>query len=183
MMEIQPYKKVHGSAFQNNYLNATRPVANLSNRSRTNVVSLTSWCERNFKKLPSQKIVYASTPIYEGSNFTWGEATKNCRRELVDLYIDGVFILSALQIEARIISTAKSLDEVRSLLGGRPLLVNSWYRPPAENRRVGGSLYSRHQYGDAVDIRSDYLSPRSIFGKLKSHVGGLGKYRSFVHID
>ena len=134
-------------------------------------------------KLPSQKIVYASTPIYEGSNFTWGEATKNCTREIEDLIIDGVFILSALQIEARIVSTAKSLDEVRCMLGGRPLLVNSWYRPPVENKRVGGSKYSRHQYGDAVDIRSYYLKPREIFGKLKRHVGGLGKYRSFVHID
>lgn len=133
--------------------------------------------------LPSGSTVYASTPIYEGSNFTWGEATKNCRRELEDLYIDGVFILSALQIESNIISTAKSLDEVRSHLGGRPLWVNSWYRHSAINKRVGGSKHSRHQYGDAVDIRSDYFSPRQIFSKLRWHAGGLGRYNSFVHID
>lgn len=134
-------------------------------------------------KLPSGNIVYASTPIYPGSNFTWGEATKNCRRELENLTINGIHILSAIQIEAQIVRAARELDAVRESLGGRPLHVNSWYRPPAINRRVGGSKYSRHQYGDAVDIRSNYLTPNAIFAKLRHHQGGLSRYYSFVHID
>ena len=80
-------------------------------------------------KLPSGELVYNSTPIYPGSNFTWGEATKNCTRHIQDLIIDGILIKTALQIEATIDLTARSLDEVREQLGSRPIHVNSWYRP------------------------------------------------------
>jgi hypothetical protein len=43
------------------------------------------------------------------------------------------------------------LENVYGDLGG--LQVNSGYRSPAYNRKVGGATHSRHQYGDAVDIR------------------------------
>lgn len=134
-------------------------------------------------KLPSSKLVYSSTPIYSGSNFTWGEATKNCTRHIQDLIIDGILIKSAIQIEATIVDTARKLDELRYSLGKRPIHVNSWYRPTHINSRVGGSKFSRHQFGDAVDIRSDYLSAKKIFNQLADHVGGLSAYYSFVHID
>ena len=134
-------------------------------------------------KLPSEKLIYSSTPIYPGSNFTWGEATKNRARHLQDLVIDGILVCTATQIETNIIETAKKLDRIRKILGNKPIHVNSWYRPSHINFRVGGSKHSRHQYGDAVDIRSDYFSPFEIFSKLQDHQGGLGKYHSFVHID
>ncbi|MGB5713538.1 MAG: D-Ala-D-Ala carboxypeptidase family metallohydrolase [Waterburya sp.] len=66
----------------------------------------------------------------------------------------------------------------------RPICVNSWYRPYHINARVGGSQWSRHQYGDGADIRSNYLPASKIYRLLRdSHSGGLGKYYSFVHID
>ena len=43
------------------------------------------------------------------------------------------------------------LQNIYSDLNG--LQVNSGYRSPAYNRSVGGATHSRHQYGDAVDIR------------------------------
>lgn len=123
-------------------------------------------------------------PIYTGSNFTWGEVTKDCQRPLQDLIIDNSLVLSSIDIEQKIINTAIKLDGVRELLGDRPLHVTSWYRPTHINQRVGGSKWSRHQFGDAVDIRSDYLKPIQIYSKLRDiHQGGLGKYWSFVHID
>jgi uncharacterized protein YcbK (DUF882 family) len=134
-------------------------------------------------KLPSGKFVYSSTPIYPGSNFTWGEVTKNCTRHIQDLIIDNVFIKSALQIEITIIETAKKLDQIREQFGSRPIYVNSWYRPSHINTRVGGSKFSRHQFGDAVDIRSNYLSPSEVKDRLNDHVGGLSSYYGFVHID
>lgn len=134
-------------------------------------------------KLPSEKFVYSSTPIYPGSNFTWGEVTKNCTRYVQELIINGILVCSAEQIENNIIKTAVALDRVREILGNKPLYVNSWYRPSHINSRVGGSKHSRHQYGDAVDIRSNYLSPKQIADKLSNHPGGLGKYYGFVHID
>lgn len=66
--------------------------------------------------LPSNKEVSNSTPIYPGSNFTWGETTKDCTRYLKDLVIDGKLITTANEIEQSIIETAKELDQVRSLL-------------------------------------------------------------------
>lgn len=136
-------------------------------------------------KLPSGKVVSKDTPIYVGSNFTWGEATKNCTRPIQALVIDGKLIKSAIAIEQKIVTTAKELDIYRSHLGGRPLWINSWYRPSHINRRVGGAKYSRHLYGDAVDLRSDYLSAHQIFKMLdKLHLsGGLGGYYSFCHVD
>lgn len=43
------------------------------------------------------------------------------------------------------------LDNIYNDLSG--LQVNSGYRSPAYNQSVGGATHSRHQYGDAVDIR------------------------------
>lgn len=137
-------------------------------------------------RLPSGDIVEIHTPVYPGSNFTWGEVTKNFRRPLEDLIIDGQLLCNAQEIEKRIISTAKHLDEARALLGGHPLKVNSWYRPSKENARVGGAKYSRHLFGDGVDICSNYIQARKMYKKLnKWHgvTGGLGSYYSFVHID
>lgn len=135
--------------------------------------------------LPSKKRVSISTPIYPGSHFSWGEATDNCSRPLQDLIINNKLRMSAGQIEQNIIATATQLDEMRMLLGNRPLKVNSWYRPQHINHRVGGAKNSRHLFGDAVDISSDYLAPSTIYKMLdKIHMhGGLGRYYSFVHID
>lgn len=135
-------------------------------------------------QLPDGSIVRSNTPIYLGSNFSWGEATKNCSRPPQDLIIDNKLILSSGQVQQNIVKTARALDRVRKLLGSRPLLVNSWYRPSHINKRVGGARWSRHQYGDAVDIRSNYVSPSQIYRMLRDvHIGGLGRYYSFVHID
>lgn len=136
-------------------------------------------------KLPSGREVSVKTPIYPNANFTWGEATKNCSRIPQDLYINGKLIILAIDIEKNIVSTAHQLEQIRTLMGNHPIWINSWYRPSKVNRRVGGSSWSRHQYGDAVDIRSDYYSPQAIYRFLdKLHVkGGMGRYYSFVHLD
>lgn len=134
--------------------------------------------------LPSQKEVTRHTPIYPGSNFTWGEATHNLTRPLQDLIIDSKLICHAGQIELNIVQQAKNLDRIRELLGNRPLIVNSWYRPSHINVRVGGSKYSKHLYGLATDIRSNYLSAHKIYQLLdRVWHGGLGRYYSFVHVD
>ena len=130
--------------------------------------------------------VNKDTPIYTGSNFTWGEATKDLIRPIQDLVINGKLVCSADLIEQKIIATAKYLDEVRARLGGHPILVNSWYRPAHINKRVGGSLWSRHQFGDAVDICSHYVHPHKVYKQLEAwhgNKGGLGRYYSFTHID
>ncbi len=95
-------------------------------------------------QLPSGKNVYSSTPIYPDSNFTWGEATDNCNRQIENLIIDNRLILAALAIENKIVQTAKNMDKYRKELGDKPITVSSWYRPTHINSFVGGSKWSRH---------------------------------------
>ena len=45
-------------------------------------------------------------------------------------------------------------QELRDAWGG-PLILSSTFRSPEYNDAIGGARYSRHQYGDAVDIRAD----------------------------
>lgn len=135
-------------------------------------------------KLPSGRSVSIDTPIYLDSHFTWGEATKNCTRIPRDLYINGSLCATAIAIENRIINIAKRLDKLRTNLGNRPILVTSWYRPSSVNRSVGGAIWSRHLFGDAVDIKSLYFSPLEIYKLAEpNHDGGIGCYSTFVHID
>jgi len=49
---------------------------------------------------------------------------------------------------------AKHLQLIRSGLG-RPLVVNSAFRTPEHNQAVGGATFSRHVYGDGVDVDVD----------------------------
>lgn len=51
------------------------------------------------------------------------------------------------------------LEEVRAMLGHCPIQVNSGYRSPDVNRRVGGASNSAHIEGRAADI-----VPRSALG-------------------
>lgn len=48
----------------------------------------------------------------------------------------------------------KVLDPLRESVG-RPIKVNSGYRGPALNRRIGGAGKSQHMEGKAADIQSD----------------------------
>lgn len=65
--------------------------------------------------------------------------------------------------------TARRMEEVRKLLGERPILVLSGYRSPAVNRAVGGSRNSAHLTGHAVDfICPAYGSPAQV-ARLLAH--------------
>lgn len=53
---------------------------------------------------------------------------------------------------ANLKTTAARMEEVRRLLGGKPIRVTSAYRNPAVNRAVGGVSNSDHALGWAVDF-------------------------------
>ena len=66
--------------------------------------------------------------------------------------------------------TIRRLDEIREGYG-KPIIINSGYRCPELNRKVGGVSSSFHQLGLAVDIRWDsclfeYLQQYCSFHKL-----------------
>lgn len=122
-------------------------------------------------------------PIYPGSNFTWAEATRNGTRIPVDTNFQGQ-IIPAARITANIIAIAKELDRLRAEFGNRPIHINSWYRPPAVNRGVGGARDSQHLLGWGVDIVIEGIKPREVYRRLaKTWRGGLGDSSIFTHLD
>lgn len=71
-----------------------------------------------------------------------------------------------------------------------PLHINSAYRSPAHNARVGGKKNSYHLKGLAADITAKHYTPKklaSIIEKLiaekKMKQGGIGIYIGFLHYD
>lgn len=77
------------------------------------------------------------------------------------------------------------LQELRVTLG-KPLIVNSAYRSPEHNRRVGGAKASKHLEGTAFDISMANHDPAAfIAAARKAGFKGIGTYprSNFVHID
>ena len=64
--------------------------------------------------------------------------------------------------------------------------INSGYRTPQYNARVGGVTYSQHCYGTAADIVVRGKTPAQVAAyarQLMPDWGGVGVYDSFCHID
>lgn len=77
------------------------------------------------------------------------------------------------------------LQELRDLLG-KPLMVNSAFRPHRYNRKIGGAASSKHLTGKAFDISMENHDPAQ-FEAAARQVGfkGFGFYKrnNFIHID
>ena len=57
---------------------------------------------------------------------------------------------------------AEFLETVKAALGGKPVMINSAYRGPAVNEKVGGSKSSQHMVGCAADIRIPGMNPDQV---------------------
>ena len=57
---------------------------------------------------------------------------------------------------------ANFLEEVKTVLGGRPVMVNSAFRSKQVNDAVGSRDSSQHRIGCAVDIRIPELTPDQV---------------------
>jgi hypothetical protein len=85
--------------------------------------------------------------------------------------------------------TANVMEQVRTILGDKPILVSSGYRSPAVNAAVGGSKSSAHMSGLAVDFSCPgFGTPKAICKKLEPHMKELGidqlihEFGSWVHL-
>ena len=68
----------------------------------------------------------------------------------------------------RLYTTAYKLEEVRKLLGDKPILISSGYRCIDLNRLLGSKDTSQHVRGEAVDfIAPTFGTPREIVEKIK----------------
>lgn len=79
-----------------------------------------------------------------------------------------------------------TLEEIRTACGNRAITIVSGYRTPEYNKKVGGASKSQHMYAKAADIRVDGLTPsevHKICDKIVGSRGGVGKYKTFTHVD
>ncbi|WP_127143319.1 YcbK family protein [Pelagibacterium montanilacus] len=82
----------------------------------------------------------------------------------------------------------EALDRLQALREkiGKPMIVNSAYRSPEHNRKVGGAPRSKHPEGHAYDISMANHDPVQ-FEKEANALGflGIGHYpnSNFMHID
>lgn len=88
-----------------------------------------------------------------------------------------------------VIELAKNLQILRDEIG-QPIHINSSYRPPDYNKRIGGAPKSQHLTASAADITAKSYTPKQLAavverlikaGKMKQ--GGLGIYAGFIHYD
>lgn len=81
------------------------------------------------------------------------------------------------------------IDKFAELQGetGQTFKINSGYRDPARNARVGGARKSQHTHGNAIDIDVSRLSKEdrvALIGKASSlGFTGIGVYENALHLD
>lgn len=90
--------------------------------------------------------------------------------------------------DGKLLVNEDALDRLQALRTrlGKPMIVNSAYRSPEHNKRVGGAPKSMHLEGRAFDISMANHDPAEFIQAARS-VGfaGFGTYprSNFVHID
>lgn len=84
---------------------------------------------------------------------------------------------------------ANNLQVLRDDIG-EPIHINSCYRPPDYNKKVGGKPASQHLTASAADCTAKGLTPKQLHGAIEKLInkgkmkqGGLGLYKGFVHYD
>lgn len=94
-----------------------------------------------------------------------------------------------LEVLRNLKKLAENLEIIRAEIG-KPIKINSGYRSPEHNARVGGVKDSMHLTGKASDITVKGMNSFELGkvierliqqGKIKE--GGLGIYPNFVHYD
>jgi hypothetical protein len=87
-------------------------------------------------------------------NFTLAELIHTDHRELEN-------VPNETEIQ-NLYRLAQFLEKVKSLLGDRPIMVNSAFRSKAVNDAVGSKDTSQHRLGCAADIRVPGMSPEDV---------------------
>lgn len=90
-----------------------------------------------------------------------------------------------------LVCLAQFLEEIREEFG-HPIVVNSGFRSPVINHKVGGVKNSRHLVGRAADIRPDYIPSNEyrwnfqrLVDVLKSHEDELSELlvkENYIHL-
>lgn len=131
------------------------------------------------------------------------ELSSDERQALLNLGPEGT---SAFQFNSSVINMGKSVSDAGDNDGfarvdpnvwvkltivarrmGKRFTINSGYRSPQYNRRIGGASRSMHMSGKAIDVSTSGWSTeeKAEFIRVVSQEGflGIGTYGSFIHID
>jgi hypothetical protein len=93
-------------------------------------------------------------------NFTLEELTHTDHRELDNEPNESE--------KANLVRLAVFLEQVKELLGGKPIMVNSAFRSKAVNDAVGSKDTSQHRIGCAADIRVPGVIPDEVVKSIIS---------------
>ena len=63
---------------------------------------------------------------------------------------------------ANLVRLAAFLEEVKTVLGGKPVMINSAFRSKVVNDAVGSKDTSQHRIGCAADIRVPSMTPDEV---------------------
>jgi putative chitinase len=63
---------------------------------------------------------------------------------------------------ANLVRLAAFLEEVKTVLGGKPIIINSAFRSEAVNNAVGSRNTSQHRIGCAADLRVPGVTPDEV---------------------
>lgn len=112
--------------------------------------------------------------------------TKNFNREEFDCR-DGTIVPDNLL--PNIQELADNLQVLRDDIG-EPIHVNSGYRTPAYNKKIGGAPDSQHKKAKAGDITAKSFTPKKLAARIEKLInagkmkqGGIGIYPGFTHYD
>ena len=112
-------------------------------------------------------------------HFTLEELTHTDHRELVNIPNEAEL--------ANIQRLAEFLERVKTLLGGKPIMVNSAFRSKAVNDAVGSKDTSQHRVGCAADIRVPGMTPdqvvRAVIGSDLGYDQVIREFDRWTHIS
>jgi|TARA_R100000081_G_C4784971_1_gene153929 uncharacterized protein YcbK (DUF882 family) len=110
-------------------------------------------------------------------NFSKSEFMSKCGREMPE------------EVYHNVVKVANQLQYLRDYLN-KPIRVNSAYRSPEHNAKVGGVPKSQHLLGKAADIVVKDMPTDILYQYIEDAIsngemlqGGLGLYDTFVHYD
>jgi hypothetical protein len=82
---------------------------------------------------------------------------------------------------------AEMLEEVKTLLGGKPIMVNSAFRSAQVNTAVGSKDTSQHRVGCAADIRVPSMTPdevvKAVIASGIAYDQIIREFNSWTHIS
>jgi hypothetical protein len=88
------------------------------------------------------------------TNFTLDELTHTDHRKFDNTPNDAEL--------ANLVRLAEFLEQIKTVLGGKPIMVSSAFRSKAVNDAVGSSDRSQHRHGTACDFRVPSMTPDQV---------------------